>query len=274
MLDGGSGIVDILKKNLQKPHSIAVVPTNYLLFWTDVGDQPAIHRSGLDGSQRKVLFSKSIFRPTGIAIDIVKKRLYWMDVRMHSITSCDFDGSNLDALQIASDRLVHPWSLSVFEDTVYWSDWAQTHSTIFSANKLRGGEVQSHAVVNMVRSLDLSDDRKHNIIIHSSFQQHTPLNLRVFHQLAQPSHENICLQREIPCSHMCLVTTDLKTKCLCPRNFIKNDENTCINSKSNHSKNLVNYNEDETTEINLQFLIIIISASIITVLIIILVRGN
>merc|ERR1711971_553561 len=119
-----------------------------------------------------------------------------------------------------------------------------------SANKLRGGEVQSHAVVNM---------------------QHTPLNLRVFHQLAQPSHENICLQREIPCSHMCLVTTDLKTKCLCPRNFIKNDENTCINSKSNYSKNLVNYNEDETTEINSQFLIIIISASIITVLIIILV---
>ena len=162
ILDGGSGIIDVLKENLKKPLSIAVVPTNYLLFWTDVGDQPTIQRSGLDGSQRKVLLSMSIFWPTGIAIDIVKKRLYWVDVRMHSITSCDFDGSNLDVLQIASDRLVHPRSLSVFEDTVYWSDWTQAHSTIYSANKLRGGEVQSHAVVNMVISLDLIDNRKHD----------------------------------------------------------------------------------------------------------------
>ena len=164
ILDGGSGIIDIMKKNLKKPLSIAVLPTNYLLFWTDIGDQPTIQRSGLDGSQRKILLSTSIFWPTGIAIDIVKKRLYWMDVRMHSISSCDFDGSHLASLHIASDRLVHPWSLSVFEDTVYWSDWTQTHSTIYSANKLRGGEVQSHAVVNMVISLDLIDERKHDLL--------------------------------------------------------------------------------------------------------------
>ena len=153
IVDGASGIVDILKKNLQKPLSIAVVPTSYLLFWTDVGDQPTIQTSGLDGSLRKVLLSTSIFWPTGISIDIVKKRLYWMDVRMHSITSSNFDGSKLVVLNLASDSLVHPWRLSVFEDTVYWSDWEQAHSTIYSANKLRGGEVQSHAVVNMVGSL-------------------------------------------------------------------------------------------------------------------------
>ena len=73
---------------------------------------------------------------------------------------------------------------------------------------------------------------------------------------------------------MCLVTTDLKTKCLCPRNFIKKDENSCINSQSKNSKKLVNYSEDENTEINLEVLISIISASIVTVLIIILVSGN
>ena len=56
----------------------------------------------------------------------------------------------LVVLKIASDTLVHPWSLTVFEDRVYWSDWASTHSTIYSANKLHGGEIQSHAIVNMV----------------------------------------------------------------------------------------------------------------------------
>ena len=73
---------------------------------------------------------------------------------------------------------------------------------------------------------------------------------------------------------MCLATTDLKTKCLCPRNFIKKDENSCINSQSNNSKNLVNYSEDKNTVINSEVLISIISASIVTLLIIILVRGN
>ena len=93
ILDGTSGIIEILSKNIEKPQSIAVVPTSYLLFWTDVGDQPRILRSGLDGSQSEVILSTSLIWPTGIAIDVVKKRLFWMDVRMHSITSCDFDGS-------------------------------------------------------------------------------------------------------------------------------------------------------------------------------------
>lgn len=241
--------MDILKKKLQKPLSIAVVPTSYLLFWTDVGDHPTIQSSGLDGSLRKVLLSTSVIWPTGISIDIVKKRLYWMDVRMHSITSCDFDGSKLQVLNLASDSLVHPWRLSVFEDTVYWSDWAEAHSTIYSANKLRGGEVQSLAVVNM---------------------QNNPLNLRVFHKLAQPSQENICLQRKNPCSHMCLVTRDLYTKCMCPRNFVLTDENICKNptKESNHSRSTVNYNEDARVD---TILISIISSAIITTLLIILV---
>ena len=245
-----------------------MVPTSYLLFWTDVGDHPTIQSSGLDGSLRKVLLSTSVIWPTGISIDIVKKRLYWMDVRMHSITSCDFDGSKLQVLNLASDSLVHPWRLSVFEDTVYWSDWAEAHSTIYSANKLRGGEVQSLAVVNMVRSflwwLTTKD-------LYSFFQQNNPLNLRVFHKLAQPSQENICLQRKNPCSHMCLVTRDLYTKCMCPRNFVLTDENICKNptKESNHSRSTVNYNEDARVD---TILISIISSAIITTLLIILVK--
>ena len=142
--------MDILKNELQKPQSIAVVPTSYLLFWTDVGDQPTIQRSGLDGGLRKILLSTSLFWPTGIAIDIVKKRIYWMDARLHSIRSSDFEGSKQELLSLASDSLVHPWRLSVFGDTVYWSDWSQTHSTIYSANKRRGGEAESIADVNIV----------------------------------------------------------------------------------------------------------------------------
>lgn len=137
----------------------------------------------------------------------------------------------------------------MFEDIVYWSDWAQAHSTIYSANKLRGGKVQSHTVVNM---------------------QNNPLNLRVFHKLAQPSQENICLKRKNPCSHMCLVTRGLNTKCMCPRNFVLTDENICKNltKESNNSRSTDNYNED--ARIN-SVLISIICSAIITTLVTILV---
>ena len=91
--DGSSGIIDVVSSNLEKPQSIAVSPNKYFLFWTDIGDQPKIVRSGLDGSSKQVILMESIIWPTGIAIDRVKERLYWLDVRLHSITSCDFDGS-------------------------------------------------------------------------------------------------------------------------------------------------------------------------------------
>ena len=103
------------------------------------------------------------------------------------------------------------------------------------------------------------------------FQQNNPLNLRVFHPLAQPSHTNICQKRNKPCSHLCLVTTDLKTKCLCPRNFILTDESTCMNPKSNNSRTIIDtYSEDETNVITAEVLIIIvISASLFTILILV-----
>ena len=92
----------------------------------------------------------------------------------------------------------------------------------------------------------------------------------MFHLLAQPSQENLCLHRKDPCSHMCLVTSDLKTKCFCPRNSQMKDENTCqISTKeSNNSRTSNNYNDDQNSEIKFEILIAIISASIITFLII------
>ena len=92
-IDGAAGVVDVVHQRLYNPQSIVVFPSKYFLFWTDLGDEPKIERSRLDGQERMTIVQEAIIWPTGISIDGVKERLYWLDVRSHSVTSSNLDGS-------------------------------------------------------------------------------------------------------------------------------------------------------------------------------------
>ena len=94
-IDGAVGVVDVVNQSLYNPQSIVVFPSKHFLFWTDVGDEPKIERSRLDGEERLAIVQEAIIWPTGISIDGVQQRLYWLDVRLHSVTSSDLDGSRL-----------------------------------------------------------------------------------------------------------------------------------------------------------------------------------
>ena len=88
-VDGDAGVVDVVSQSLYNPQSILVFPSRYFLFWTDVGDEPKIERSRLDGEERMTVVKEAIIWPTGISVDGVKERLYWL----HSVTSSDFSFS-------------------------------------------------------------------------------------------------------------------------------------------------------------------------------------
>jgi hypothetical protein len=76
--------------------------------------------------------------------DFVKKRLYWVDAKMHMIGSSDLQGNNQRTILSSQRELRHPFSIAVFEDKVYWSDWE--HEAIKSVNKFTGEKSQSHAI--------------------------------------------------------------------------------------------------------------------------------
>ncbi len=50
--------------------------------------------------------------------------------------SCNFDGSDRRVILEGADTLPHPFALSVFDDTLFWTDW-QTRA-IHSCDKLTG----------------------------------------------------------------------------------------------------------------------------------------
>ena len=90
-------------------------------FWTDWGENPRIERASMDGKQRTVLHSLHLAWPNGLTIDYATQTLYWIDAKVLTIESSFIDGSNRRPIRTVGLR--HPFAMTVFEDSLYWSDW-------------------------------------------------------------------------------------------------------------------------------------------------------
>lgn len=47
--------------------------------------------------------------------DLLNQRLYWVDSKLHLLSSVDFSGSNRKVLISSANYLSHPFGLAVFE---------------------------------------------------------------------------------------------------------------------------------------------------------------
>uniref|UniRef100_A0A8C6B9V0 Low-density lipoprotein receptor-related protein 2 n=1 Tax=Monodon monoceros TaxID=40151 RepID=A0A8C6B9V0_MONMO len=201
-LDGSHRTV-LLSENITNPRGLVLDPrtTACVMFWSDWGHHPRIERASMDGSLRTVIIQEKVFWPNGLAIDYPNRLLYFVDGYLDYIDYCEYDGSNRRQV-IASDlTLRHPYSLSLFEDSVYWSDRA-THE-IMKANKWHGGNQ------SVVLSL------------------HQPLGIVVVHPAKQPVSTNPCVHAQ--CSHLCLLSSERLYSCACPSGWrLSRDSVTCV----------------------------------------------
>nr|XP_006817539.1 PREDICTED: low-density lipoprotein receptor-related protein 2-like [Saccoglossus kowalevskii] len=165
--------------SLGDPRAIAVCPSVGLLFWSDWGIEPKIEKAWMDGSNREVIIKTKLLYPNGITIDYVHQRLYWVDAGLNVIEYANFDGTerrSLDELTVP-----HPFSLTLFEDRLYWTDW--TKGSIESINKFTGQDLK---------------------VIVSGL--HHPMGVVVAHSVRQPPPPTGfkgCLNSQ--CSHLCLL---------------------------------------------------------------------
>ena len=106
------------------------------IYWTDWGQAAKIERMSMDGdfSTRAILHNLTGSWPNGLSIDFTLFRIYWTDAKLKVIESSRLDGS--DRRQILYLPAQHPFSITVFEDFMYWSDW--TSEAIYKANKFTG----------------------------------------------------------------------------------------------------------------------------------------
>ena len=108
------------------------------MFWTDFGQTAQIEFAYLDGSDRRVMHNTDLLQPVGITVDYVDGKIYWSDVGLDRIEYSNLDGSGRTILETESSGLYHPFSLTVADDLVFWTDW-ETNS-IYTTHKEHGAD--------------------------------------------------------------------------------------------------------------------------------------
>ena len=91
------------------------------MYWTDWGNPGKIERASMDGTARETLHNTELVWPNDITIDRQSQTIYWMDANLDKLERSHVTGSNR---QLLSTTLIsHPFSLTVYNGVIYWSDW-------------------------------------------------------------------------------------------------------------------------------------------------------
>ncbi|XP_037924736.1 very low-density lipoprotein receptor-like isoform X2 [Hermetia illucens] len=195
--DGNMGKV-LIEDNLDIPRAVAVDPVEGWMYWSDWGATPKIERAGMDGTHRQAIVTYDVKWPNGLTLDLVLKRVYWVDAKLNTISSCNYDGSQRRLVLYSIDALRHPFSITTFEDYVYWTDWDK--QTVYKANKFNGEDLEPVTALHML--------------------QH-PMTIHVYHPYRQPDSPNYCQSVNGHCSHLCLPAPRISERspritCACP----------------------------------------------------------
>lgn len=86
--------------------------------------------------------------------------LMQVDAKLNIISSCNYDGSDRKVILYSTDYLRHPFSITTFEDYVYWTDWDR--AAVFRANKFTGDDIKAITPPRMVSLL-----RKFTVLQHT-----------------------------------------------------------------------------------------------------------
>ncbi|NWV51617.1 LRP1 protein, partial [Daphoenositta chrysoptera] len=193
----------VISQGLDKPRAITVHPEKGYLFWTEWGQYPRIERSRLDGTERMVLVNVSISWPNGISVDYEDGKLYWCDARTDKIERIDLEtGENREV--VLSSNNMDMFSVSVFEEYIYWSDRTHANGSIKRGNKDNATESVSLRTGIGVQLKDI----------------------KVFNRARQKG-TNICAQNNGDCQQLCLFRGGGQRTCACAHGMLSDDGVSC-----------------------------------------------
>ncbi|XP_075360054.1 nidogen-2 isoform X2 [Mycteria americana] len=132
-------------KTLLSLHGSIVVGIDYdcrekTIYWTDVAGR-TISRASLEpGAEPETIINSGVISPEGLAVDHLRRALFWTDSGLDKIERARLDGSERRVL--FDTELVNPRAIAVdpVRGNLYWTDWNREApkietSTVNGANR-------------------------------------------------------------------------------------------------------------------------------------------
>ncbi|KAL1257619.1 hypothetical protein QQF64_010863 [Cirrhinus molitorella] len=104
------------------------------VYWTDLAGR-TISRASLEpGSEPEIIINTALTSPEGLAIDVHRRKLFWVDSTSDKIETANLDGS--DRRVLFDTDLVNPRAIIVDSPTgtLYWTDWNREAPKIESSS--------------------------------------------------------------------------------------------------------------------------------------------
>jgi hypothetical protein len=193
---------------------LSVNPLNSTIFngtWSMGQNKGKILKSSQDGSERTILTDKNIKYPKVLTIDLVLKKVIWIDRDLNTFSSIDFDGKNFSTFGTFKSGL-HNFFMDIFDDYIYWTEYYE--NSLFKT-KFGVNETQM------------------DYLITSETNRFGPL--KIIDPSLQPNSTNRCINHN--CSYLCIPININQYRCVCPQFRNRNDKKTCTQSVSIQTKN-------------------------------------
>ncbi|XP_052067217.1 low-density lipoprotein receptor-related protein 8-like [Mytilus californianus] len=167
----------VVNAGLDSPEGIAVDWIHHHLYWTNTGRNTGLNTiqvSNLEGDKKATIIDNDLDLPRGIALDpkmdYIDSRIFWIDAKLHTIMSADLDGSRIRTVLHNNAQISHPFSMAVFEDEVFWTEWSGDN--ILTAHKYTGKNFQ-RKVQGLNKPMDMDTDYTSTVVTTMTIPERT-----------------------------------------------------------------------------------------------------
>jgi hypothetical protein len=195
---------------------LSVNPLDSILFYSTYNGthfKGKIMKASEDGQNRTQLTSQSIGYTSALAIDLVLRKVIWIDYNSNTFSSIDFDGNNFITFGRTTNKSYKHF-MQIFGDNIYW---ASNRNSIFKT-KVGVNDTQ-------IDYLIASKPSKFG-------------SFKIIDASLEPNSTNRCLNNN--CSHICIPINTNQYRCICPQIKLQNDRKTCTQSVCIHYTNVLN----------------------------------